>query len=141
MITAVALCVVLVSLSALHVYWALGGRFSSAAAVPEVHGAPAFTPGPVATLAVALLLMAAALVCAGEGELGGIPKSGLTRLGVWVLAVLFALRAVGDFRLVGFFKRVRGTRFAVLDSRVYSPLCAAISALCARLLMTSGSVG
>jgi hypothetical protein len=42
-------------------------------------------------------------------------------LGAVALA-LFA-RAVGDFRLVGFFKRVKGSVFARMDSRVYSPLC------------------
>ena len=38
---------------------------------------------------------------------------------------------MGDFRTVGFFKKVRATRFAQLDSRIYSPLCAVLSAGCA----------
>jgi hypothetical protein len=46
---------------------------------------------------------------------------------MWVLAFVVVARAVGDFRLVGFFKRVTGTRFARLDSAVFSPLCAAIA--------------
>jgi hypothetical protein len=33
-----------------------------------------------------------------------------------------ALRALGEFRYIGFFKRVRGTPFARMDSRYYSPL-------------------
>jgi hypothetical protein len=37
-------------------------------------------------------------------------------------------RAVGDFRYVGFFKRVRDSRFATLDTRVYSPLCFVLAA-------------
>jgi hypothetical protein len=32
------------------------------------------------------------------------------------------VRAIGDFNYVGFFKRRRGTRFAHLDTRLYSPL-------------------
>lgn len=32
------------------------------------------------------------------------------------------LRAVGDFRLVGLFKTVRGTAFAHWDSVLYSPI-------------------
>jgi hypothetical protein len=39
------------------------------------------------------------------------------------LALVLLLRAVGDFRLVGFFKRIRGSRFAYLDTAIYSPLC------------------
>ncbi|WP_423856182.1 DUF3995 domain-containing protein [Acidithiobacillus ferrianus] len=34
---------------------------------------------------------------------------------------------MGDFRLVGFFKTVTGTRFARLDSTVFSPLCLAMA--------------
>jgi hypothetical protein len=44
------------------------------------------------------------------------------------VATVFAafLRSVGDFRLVGFFKRVRGTRFARYDSLLFSPLSLAL---------------
>ena len=44
------------------------------------------------------------------------------------LAVAMAARAVGDFRLVGFFKRVRGTRFARLDTMLFTPLCLLLAA-------------
>ena len=40
-----------------------------------------------------------------------------------VVAVVLLLRAVGDFRLVGFFKKITGSRFARLDTLVFSPLC------------------
>ncbi|HPG26670.1 MAG TPA: DUF3995 domain-containing protein, partial [Myxococcota bacterium] len=53
----------------------------------------------------------------------------VARVGIWALAVLFALRAIGEFRYVGFFKRVRDTRFARLDTLVFSPLCATIAIL------------
>jgi hypothetical protein len=120
-------------LSALHVYWALGGRAVSSAVVPEVGGKKTFDPGPGATLVVAALLALAALDIALRSrwvELSFAPEA-LVRFGAWTLAVVFGLRAVGDFRTVGFFKRVRATRFAQLDSRIYSPLCAALSAGCA----------
>lgn len=47
----------------------------------------------------------------------------LQRWGVWAVAGLFALRALGDFRYVGFFKKINHTHFAHMDSRYYSPLC------------------
>jgi hypothetical protein len=37
------------------------------------------------------------------------------------------LRAIGDFRLVGVFKRIRGTPFAWWDSRLFVPLCCFIA--------------
>ena len=45
---------------------------------------------------------------------------------VWLcygLALGLLARAIGEFNYVGFFKRVRGSRFARLDTLVYSPLC------------------
>jgi hypothetical protein len=120
-------------LSVLHVYWALGGRAASSAVVPEVGGKKTLDPGPGATLVVAALLALAALDIALRSrwvQLAFAPEA-LVRFGAWTLVVVFALRAVGDFHTVGFFKKVRATRFARLDSLIYSPLCAALSAGCA----------
>ena len=44
----------------------------------------------------------------------------------WLVAAAFLGRAIGDFRLVGFFKRVRGSRFAELDTASLSPLCVVV---------------
>ncbi|WP_205190355.1 DUF3995 domain-containing protein, partial [Burkholderia sp. LMG 13014] len=55
------------------------------------------------------------------------PYHGSITFAVVALALIFAVRAVGDFRYVGFFKRIRGSRFARMDTLYYSPLCAALS--------------
>ncbi len=52
----------------------------------------------------------------------GVPEAVLSWLSFALAAGLLA-RAVGEFKYVGFFKRVRGSRFATLDTLVYSPLC------------------
>ncbi len=122
------------SLSLLHAYWAMGGDWGSSAVVPEVEGGRAFTPTPGATLAVAGAFFVAALVVLGRsGIWGGFVPAWIFYLGTWVMAAVFFLRAVGDFRLAGFFKTVRGTRFARRDSLLYSPLCFFISAALAAL--------
>jgi len=133
-ITAWIVAGMLAAIGVLHVYWALSGTAgivrAGDAVVPEVGGRPAFTPGPALTLAVAALLEIAAALVALQARLfviGGLP-SAVTRVGVLGVAVVLAARGVGDFRLVGLFKRVRGTRFARLDSRVYTPLCFALAA-------------
>jgi hypothetical protein len=52
----------------------------------------------------------------------------ISAVGILVSLVFVALalgllaRAIGEFRYVGFFKRVRGSRFARLDTLLYSPL-------------------
>jgi hypothetical protein len=43
--------------------------------------------------------------------------------------LVFAVRAVGDFRYCGFFKRVKGTAFARKDTLIFSPLCTLLAAL------------
>jgi hypothetical protein len=128
-------CAVLLLLSLLHIYWALGGRWAMSAVLPEEGGARAFTPSPAMTLGVAGLLLAAAVVVLLRGALADHVRDtmlwGVVTLGTWVLAGVFGMRAVGEFRRVGFFKRVRGTRFATWDTWLYSPLCAALSTACA----------
>jgi len=122
----IALVVVIafVALSAIHVYWALGGGMGKAAAVPELNSRPAFVPSARSTLAVAVGLASCAVLVAASAGLvvSSSPAAWVTWLS-FVLALVLVARAVGDFRLVGFFKRVRGTRFARLDSAVYAPLC------------------
>jgi hypothetical protein len=134
MIAGICLSLLFLSLSLLHWYWVVIGSGDLASFVPENEGKLAFKPGRWATASVAGFLLVAAFLCASQAQLLGLPRNQLSRIGVWVLLVTFMLRAVGEFRLVGFFKRVRETRFGRLDTWVYSPLCLAISALCAALL-------
>jgi hypothetical protein len=125
----------LAAIGVLHVYWALGRTagivsVEAGAVIPEVGGRPAFTPGPALTLAIAALLEVAAALVALQGKLLVISRlpPALIQVGALGVAVVLAARGIGDFRLVGLFKRVRGTRFARLDSRFYSPLCLALAA-------------
>src|SRR5262245_24764899 len=128
MIAAVAgvVAATLAAIGLLHVYWALAGTGAGGgAAIPEVDGRPVFKPGPATTLAVAMLLEIAAALVALQGRLfaiDGLPPA-LIQVGASGVALVLAARGVGDFRLVGLFKRVRGTRFARLDSLVFTPLC------------------
>ena len=78
---------------------------------------------------MAVALAFAAVVSVWRGLYPLIGPSWVPRFGIWVLAAVFALRAIGDFRYIGIFKRVRGTRFARNDSLYFSPLCMGISGL------------
>jgi hypothetical protein len=115
---------VFVLLALIHVYWALGGQRIKIAAIPEVDGRPAFVPSRLGTLGVALALFVCALLVAAASGIvrTSLPHHVLCWL-MFALALVFLARAVGDFRLVGFFKKVTDTRFARLDSTVFSPLC------------------
>jgi hypothetical protein len=111
-------------LALVHVYWAFGGQVAKVAAIPELRGTPTFLPGRMATLLVAAALFACAALVGTATGLIDRPVSALAVQRVcFGLSLLLLLRAIGDFRLLGFFKKVRGSRFAWLDSVLYSPLC------------------
>ncbi len=104
-----ALAVLLGTIAAVHFYWAAGGTRGIDLAIPSAPGTsshPVFTPGVGGTV---------------------LPASQATVLRL--MAAVFTLRAVGERRYVGFFKRVKDTPFAVWDSRLFSPLCIALSLL------------
>lgn len=121
---------VLVLLSAGHLYWALGGRLGGrleGVLLPEQDGQPVFRPSPAAAVGAAIVLLAAAAVLAiRAGALDSPFGEPTVRWAARAVAAVFLLRSIGDFRWVGFFRRVRGTRFAYWDARVYTPVAFAL---------------
>jgi hypothetical protein len=115
---------VFVVLAFWHIYMAVKPAAGVNGAVPSVDGKPLFVPSAGATVAVALLLLALACLVAATGGIISlpVPRAALTWLS-YALAIGLLARAIGDFKYVGFFKRVRGSRFATLDYFAFSPLC------------------
>jgi hypothetical protein len=134
-ILALALFLAFAALSALHVYWGSGGRWGARASAPQKeNGSAAFAPSPMSCFAVALALMGFAYACLAFAGLAPGPLGATaSRFAIVGIAAVFALRVVGDFRYFGIFKRVKGTPFARMDSRCYTPLCSALAAAAAWL--------
>ena len=127
-----SLATILATLSGLHVYWALGGKAGLEGTLPRVEGSEEalFRPGPLATLIVAIILAFGVVLTLWRAGLVESPvPAWIPRTGVWFMAVAFALRAIGDFKYVGFFKKPNESTFARRDSRIYSPLCVVIAVL------------
>lgn len=115
----------------MHVYWALGGKWGMDAVLPVVgEDEKPFMPGMFATLAVALVLGGFAFITTGNlGIYGKYVPLIFFKYASLVLSILFFLRAIGDFKYVGFFKKATNTLFAKNDTRYYSPLCMIIAVL------------
>ncbi len=116
----------LLFISLLHLYWAAGGKRGLEVAIPRKSNESErlFRPGKGATVAVAVLILGASyLLLAKSGFFPTLLPQPLIHWGCILCTAVFFVRAVGDFRYVGFFKRVRQTRFAQMDTRLYSPLC------------------
>ncbi len=113
-------------LGAIHLYWVFGGKWGMAVAVPtkDIGGEPIFKPGIAATLVVAFGLFLFALVTVGNLELfhTHVPLNYI-KPAMIVMTCVFVLRALGDFKYIGFTKKVKDTPFAKSDSLVFSPLC------------------
>jgi ABC-type uncharacterized transport system permease subunit len=125
------------ALSLLHVYWAFGGRWGWNVALPEqpvstvaesaAERVKVLAPSRASTLAVAGALAIVALVVGLTSGVFAPPQRHWTLTAILtVAAMVFLVRAVGDFRWVGFFKRSSRSIFAFWDTAVYSPLCVAL---------------
>lgn len=108
-----------------HVYWAFGGKSGVKNAIPENSDGPLFRPEIGGTLLIALIFFAgAALVTLDYFQ---IELIFLQRYLHHVIIFVFTARAIGEFKYVGFFKRVKDSSFARYDTRLYSPLCLSIA--------------
>lgn len=125
-------------LSGVHVYWAFGGKYGFASAIPTtIDKQPIFTPGKFATLVVAFGLFSFAVITVCHAEIFNARiEFSYVRIAMWGIIIIFFLRATGDFSQIGFFKKVKDTAFAKNDTKYYSPLCLylGISSLVIKLL-------
>ncbi len=125
-ILAILVFLVFLFLSSIHVYWGFGGRWGSQAVFPTKDDAtPPVNPGPIPTFIVAFGLLGFGLfVLVKSGLIAFALPLWLDTYGLWIIAGIFLLRAVGEFTYVGFFKKYTQTKFAKNDTKYYSPLCA-----------------
>ncbi|MEK4248492.1 DUF3995 domain-containing protein [Paenibacillus sp. FSL W7-1287] len=122
-----ASCILLV-ISLWHLYWAFGGKRGLGAVLPEHNGNRTLSPGIIATLLVALLVALAALLLLMKAEL--LPQfmpTMMLNVGIWICAVVFAVRVIGEFNYLGVFKKKRPTLFYKMDTYLYVPLCLFLS--------------
>lgn len=116
---------ILLIISLLHVYWGFGGRWGMAQSLPtNEQGETVLKPDAMACFIVAIGLLGMSVYVFGFSKMINLPLPNLvSQFGIWVIAFIFSARAMGDFKYVGFSKKIKNTRFAELDTRYYSPLC------------------
>jgi hypothetical protein len=120
----IVVCLAFVVLALWHFYMAMTPGRPISAAVPSANGKALFLPSVGATIAVGIVLFLFAALVAATGVLvpSVVPHIALVDMS-YVLALGLLARAVGEFKYVGFFKRIRGGRFARMDTLLYSPVC------------------
>ncbi|WP_240620442.1 DUF3995 domain-containing protein [Peribacillus acanthi] len=114
----------------LHVFWAFGGSWGVNAALPTENDSklPVLQPRMVGTLFIGLLCFFASGLLLVQIDLFSVIKP--SPLSKWLCiagGIVFLLRAIGEGKYVGFFKKIKHTRFAKQDTAFYTPLCVWIS--------------
>lgn len=124
----IILALVFLFLGLLHIYWLFGGKWGIQTAIPsKANSESLFKPPVLATVLVGLgLLFFGFFFWYRIDSPIKWPVLVNKYLG-WVIAGVFFIRAVGDFRYLGVFKRVKDTGFARMDTHVYVPLCIMIA--------------
>ena len=122
-------------LSALHFYWGFGGMWGLDSSVPvSEDGKRLLNPTALHSFVVGAGLFFFGLLAGIKGGVISAPiPQVLSDYGLYMVAVIFLARAIGNFSYVGFFKKLKNTPFGVMDSLLYSPLTLIISVLCAIL--------
>jgi hypothetical protein len=111
-----------------HLHWALGGRLGFSVSLPQRQdGAPVMAGRigwwrPAAAGIAAGLVLLGALAVAVGGHLALPLPPGIAKAALIVAGAAFILRALVPTPYTGFFKRIRATRWARYDSRLYCPL-------------------
>ncbi|MFD3447392.1 DUF3995 domain-containing protein [Microbacteriaceae bacterium 4G12] len=110
----------------IHVYWGLGGRLGKGNALPmkEDGTGLVFIPRKIGTCIVAFVILFFSLTLLAQG--GYLPfyqANTFTKWACLLFALIFLVRAIGDFKYIGMFKKVKGSKFAKYDTWLYSPLC------------------
>lgn len=127
----ILLGLIFMGLSLLHLAWALGVKWGFESSVPtDLEGNKVLKPKKIDCVIVgAGLGFFSALYFLNYLEISFLISPQIERIALWIVPSIFLLRAIGDFRYIGLFKKVKTTAFGKLDSRMIIPLCLAIAAM------------
>ncbi|WP_409416048.1 DUF3995 domain-containing protein [Flavobacterium sp. PS2] len=126
-------------LAGIHIYWGFGGKWGNDAAIPTTaNNEKVINPKlkECMVVAIALLSLSVLVLIKSEIIVFSLPNW-LQEYGLWIISILFIVRAIGEFKYVGFFKKVKTTKFAQMDTKYFSPLCLFISILATTLALTA----
>ncbi|MCE2998179.1 MAG: DUF3995 domain-containing protein [Cyclobacteriaceae bacterium] len=120
---------IFLTLGVLHFYWALGFTWALDVVVPaKPTGEKMLSPSAAASTVVGLGLSMMAAVHLANARLWLTEFPYVIKYSTMAIAIIFFLRAFGDFKWVGLFKKITTTSFAKNDTRYYVPLCLFLSA-------------
>ena len=118
---------ILLLMAVAHFYWAMGGNLGLDSAIPTKDGKKVINPGKVLTYIVGFIILGFAYLLFKLKFHDDITQLNTLIYAGYIVSVLFFIRFIGDFHLVGIFKTNKDTKFAYYDSRYFTPLCIYLS--------------
>ncbi len=116
--------ITLITAGVFHFYWAFGGKIGLDRAIPTKDGKALLNPGKLLTIIVGFIILGFAWIAyiLNSEDLNLISYSYQIIYAGWFLSVVFLIRAIGDFNMVGLFKKIKSTKFAEFDTKYFIPL-------------------
>lgn len=125
------LIIVFFILGLIHFNWVFDGKWGLEQAIPtKENGDLVMKPRKIDSASVGIgLLLFGAFYLIKSGLLGfHLPLWANTYVS-WIIPSIFLLRSIGEFKYVGFFKKIKHTAFGKADTKIFSPLTILIGAL------------
>ena len=129
--------IIFVVISAFHFYWVIGKqKVDLQPVIPHINGKPVFVPTKIGGGFIATLLIGASiLVYLNANNIWPFIPESFYKIALGMLSITMLLRAIGEFKLVGFFKKIKNSKFAEMDTKYYSPLCLYLCISCLYLVL------
>lgn len=129
MLFALLLSFIFFVLAIVHVNWVFGGEFGFNKSLPtKENGERVLNPKKRDSAIVAIGLFSFSIFYLAKSSIVTIViPVWVFNYGSYIIPAIFLLRAIGDFKYIGFFKKVKNTAFGKLDSKFYAPLCLGIA--------------
>jgi hypothetical protein len=137
MILSILLCIIFTALGLIHFNWVIGGKFGLEKSLPtNENGKKILNPKKIYIAIVGIgLTMFGLFYLTKSGLLQFDTPTWMIKYTGWIIPIIFLLRAIGDFKYAGFFKRIKNTEFGKWDSKLFTPLCLFIG-ICGVLIQT-----
>ena len=121
----ILLFVIFIILGLIHFNWVFGGKWGFEKTLPtKENGERVLNPKKFDSAVVGLgLTFFGLFYLLKSGFLNFDIPIWIIIYGSWIIPSIFILRAIGDFKYVGFLKKIKNTEFGKIDSKLFSPLC------------------
>ena len=110
----------LMFIAGIHFYWASGGKQWADRVLPQFGEKKVLQPNAFMTIFVATVFLTFTLIVANQ-LLRVIDTANYGNILTLAIGFIFIARAIGDFKFVGFGKKVTNTTFAYYDTKIFTP--------------------